>query len=172
MKLNKLVPWHWTGAKNNLPATRDEEFPILALQRNMNRMFEDFFTGFELEPFAALPNSGFYPAVNVTENDTAIEITAELPGLEENDIHLAIEQDVLTLSGEKKAEKEEKKENGYYRLERSYGSFRREIPLPTEVLADQAAAVFKKGVLHVTLPKKPEAQPHVKKIPVKTEEPT
>lgn len=170
MKLNKLMPWRWNDKKTGDGGRQAEELPILALQRNMNRMFEDFFSGFELEPFTAAFTGGFNPAINVSETDKSVQISAELPGLEEKDIQLSVEEDVLVLSGEKKAEQETKDEKGVYRMERSYGSFKRVIPLPAEVVVDKAEAVFKQGVLHVTLPKKPEAQTKAKKIVVKHEE--
>ncbi|GIK40693.1 MAG: hypothetical protein BroJett011_45260 [Chloroflexota bacterium] len=94
----------------------------------------------------------FSPRVDVTENEKEVRITAELPGLEEKDIDVSLSNDVLTISGEKKAEREDKGDN-YYRMERSYGSFHRSIPLPTEVDTDHCDATFKNGVLQITLPK-------------------
>lgn len=171
MKLNQLIPWHWSGKTAPATTRRDEEYPVHALQRNMNRMLEDFFTGFEMEPWEPFTgaNGGFTPAINVTDKETALEVTAELPGMEEKDIQVSLEENLLTIAGEKKEEKEEKKENGYYRMERHYGSFQRVVPLPAEVSTDKVEATFKKGVLHILLPKKPEAAAKTKKIEVKHE---
>jgi len=98
------------------------------------------------------------PAVDLVENDNNFLLTAELPGLEKKDISLNIVNNVLTLRGEKKAEKEFK-EDKYYRLERSSGTFQRSVTLPTAVQTDKVAAEFKDGVLKVTLPKKEEVKP-------------
>lgn len=108
----------------------------------------------------------FNPQVDVTENDQEIKVAAELPGLTEKDVEVSLANDMLTISGEKRAEKEDKGEN-YYRMERSYGSFQRTIPLPTEVEANKVDATFKNGVLTVTLPKSAQAVQNRKKIAIK-----
>ena len=106
------------------------------------------------------------PAMDVAETDKAYEITAELPGMSESDVEVVAANGVLTIKGEKKEEKEEKKKD-YYLSERRYGSFERRMQIPEDVEADKIEAAFKKGVLTVTLPKKPEAQKPAKKIEVK-----
>jgi HSP20 family protein len=95
-----------------------------------------------------------------------VKIAAELPGLEEKDFALSVEDGVFTLSGEKRSETSGEKD-GWSRSERSYGRFERRIALPAEVQADKATATFKNGVLEVTLPKQPEAKPKAHAIPVK-----
>jgi HSP20 family protein len=109
------------------------------------------------------------PAVNVSESDQEFRISAELPGMDENDIELLLSQGNLTIKGEKKQEHEDKG-SGYYRLERNYGTFQRSIPLPKGVDTEQVDATFKKGVLTVTLPKIPELQSDTRKVTIKTEE--
>ncbi|NOX89960.1 MAG: Hsp20/alpha crystallin family protein, partial [Calditrichaeota bacterium] len=109
----------------------------------------------------------FMPSVDVKEKDDEFVVTAELPGMDAKDVDISISDDILTLRGEKKEEKEEK-EGNYYRRECSYGSFHRDIPLPAEVETDKVEAEFKRGVLTVHLPKKPESQRKAKKIQVKT----
>jgi HSP20 family protein len=104
--------------------------------------------------------------VDVAEMEDEIKVSAELPGLDNEDIDVSLSDDVLTISGEKKEEKEEKGKN-YYRSERSYGAFRRDIPLPSQVDADKVDAVFQKGVLTITLPKTAEAK--AKKVTVKAQ---
>jgi HSP20 family protein len=136
----------------------------------MDRLFDDFFSNFGLTPF----NEGwrefsegwreFSPSVDISENDKEIKVSAELPGLDDDDIQVTLDRDLLTISGEKKEEKEDKRQN-YYRLERSYGSFRRSLRLPAEVEADKIEATFKNGVLKITLPK--TAASHRKRITVK-----
>lgn len=106
------------------------------------------------------------PAVDITEREKAYEITAELPGMDEKNIEVKVTDGSLTIKGEKHEEKEEKKKN-YYLHERHFGSFERRFGLPDGVDADKIEAAFKKGVLTVTLPKKPEAQKPAKKIEVK-----
>ena len=106
--------------------------------------------------------------MDVAEDGKEITLTAELPGLDEKDVEILLSNNVLTIKGEKKSE-QEKKEKDYYRVERSYGSFSRTIPLPEGIDADKVNASFKKGVLTVTVPKLPEAQKEVKKIAVKAE---
>ena len=106
------------------------------------------------------------PKVEVSEDAKAYEITAELPGVEEKDVNLALRDDVLTLSGEKKSEREEKKK-GYHVAERSYGSFRRSFRLPDDVNPDKISAKFDKGVMTITLPRIARVKPKGQSIPIK-----
>jgi HSP20 family protein len=136
----------------------------------MNRLFDDFFGGFSLSPWAPLERGVpqvFTPRVDVSETDTEIKVSAELPGMEEKDIDVSLTRDTLTIKGEKKEESEEKGKD-YYRMERSYGSFTRSIPLPVEVNTDKVEATFKKGVLDITLPKTAKAIGETKKVAVKS----
>ena len=166
MSLNDLVPWKWGEKK--VPVKREDEQPVYGLQRSVNQLFDNFFSDFGLTPFGALgePFGTFQPRIDMSENDQEITVSAELPEMDEHDIEVALAGDMLTLSGEKKEEKEDKGQN-YYRVERSYGAFRRSIPLPCEVERDKVEATFKKGVLTITLPKTPEAQSRTKKITIK-----
>jgi len=100
----------------------------------------------------------FTPAVDIYEDEKAIYLKAELAGIKPEEIKINVEKQVLTLEGERKFEKEEKKE-GYHRVERSYGSFRRLFSLPENVAAEQIQAAYKDGVLTLTLPKNPETKP-------------
>jgi HSP20 family molecular chaperone IbpA len=111
---------------------------------------------------------GYVPAVNVNETDNAFQVTAELPGLEPNDIELSFNRGSLTISGEKRQEHEEKQQ-GYHRVERSYGRFSRSVQLPEGVDGDKIEAGFKNGVLTVTVPKLPEAQRGAKRIQIRGE---
>ncbi len=168
MTITNLLPWK-QGEKK--VAIQRADYPVYSLQREMNRLFDDFFsTDFGLTPFKGFGLSegfgAFSPSIDVAENDKEIKVSTELPGLSEDDIEVSLSGDTLTISGEKKAEKEDKGKN-YYRMERSYGSFRRAIPLPCEVETDKVNATFKKGVLNIVLPKTPQAQEAVKKIAIK-----
>jgi len=170
-----------SGEKSSERAPSTEVWqPFQSLRQEIDRLFEDFGAGFwrsptrrslfEAEPFwrrTALSASA--PAVDVVEKDTAYEITAELPGMDEKNIELTVADDMLTIKGEKREEKEEKKKD-YYLSERRFGSFERSFRLPEGVEADKVEASFKKGVLTVTLPKTPEAQKksREKKIAIKS----
>lgn len=165
MQFRDLIPW--SRKESELARRTEEDHPILGLQREMNRVFERFWNRFE-RPFAAFDNifGVGSPRTDVVETDKAIEVSVELPGLDEKDIEVTLADDALTIKGEKKAEHEENRK-GYYLSERTYGSFYRTIPLPSGVATDDVKAEFRKGVLTVTLPKTPEAQAKVKRIEVK-----
>lgn len=166
MAIRDLLPRHFNWGKRNVPVRREEyNDPFTVLQREMNRMFDNSFEDFGLTRWDETA-SGFYPQIDVKETDKEFQVIAELPGMDEKDIDISVSDDVLTLRGEKRLEREEKEDN-FYRMERSYGAFHREIPLPAEVDANHVEAVYKKGVLTIHLPKKPEAQRKVKKIAVK-----
>jgi HSP20 family protein len=163
MALKDLIPF---GRKGE-PAPKDQEHPFTGLQREMNQLFENFFRGFSLAPFEERYGTTFMPRVDVAEDDKAVTVKVELPGMSESDIDVSVSKDALTLRGEKQEDKEEKGKN-FYRRERSYGSFSRTVPLPAGIDTDRVAAAFKKGVLTVTLPRTQPVAGATKKIPVKT----
>lgn len=150
--------------RNFAPRRMRRNFGLADFDRMFDRFFEDS-DEFAMRPFAEFSRS-FNPTLDVSESDNEIKVSAELPGLNEDDIDVSLTGDVLTISGEKKAETEDKGEN-YHRIERTYGSFKRTITLPSEVEVDQVEANFKNGVLTIILPKRAEAQENVKKIDVK-----
>ena len=166
MTLRNLIPWRRGGRQ--VPIRRGREHPLLSLQREMNRLFDAFFEGVGMPWFGegGFLDGEYTPLVDVSENEKEVVVTAELPGLDEGDFEVRLDRDALTIRGEKKEEQEEKGK-GFYRVERSYGSFHRVIPLPCDVDEDKAEATFRKGVLTVRLPKTPEAQKALKRIPVK-----
>ncbi len=166
MTIKDLVPWKW-GEEKQVPVKRAEsEDTLTTLHNDIDRLFDDFFRGFDLAPFGE-SFSTFSPNIDVRENDHEYQVTAELPGMDENDIEVTLDNNSLTISGEKKQEMEDKGQNTY-RMERSYGSFQRCISLPPGIQSDQIDANFNKGILTITLPKTAEVQKHVKHIPVKT----
>ena len=154
--------------------------PLARLRTDMERMFEDFFSSVSssllggrkgaAEPFRTVERmvTGAVPAVDMAEKDKAYELSVELPGLDEKDVQLTVKDDVLTISGEKKEETEEKK-HGYHFSERRFGAFRRSFRLPDDVDQEKIEASFKKGVLAINLPKNPEAAKGEKKIEVKAQ---
>jgi len=151
--------------------------PFESLRREVDRLFENFDRDLWRSPFrrSIVDIEPFWqrdlklaasPAVDIVEKDNAYQVTAELPGMDEKNIEVKLDNGGLTIKGEKQEEKEEKKK-GYHLQERRYGSFERYFTVPKDVDADKIEANFKKGVLTVTLPKKPEAQKPAKKIDVK-----
>ena len=156
--------------KDAVPAGRKEEYPLYSLQREMNRVFDDFIRGFDEMPLGASqePFGKFLPAVDVKENDKEIVVTAELPGLDEKDFELTLTNDALAIKGEKKEKKDDKGKD-YYHMERSYGYFSRVIPLPPGISPEKVNAIYKKGILTVRLPKSDEARAKMKKIAIKAE---
>ena len=137
------------------------------LHRELDRLFDDFWHNGRmssmLEPWAG---GDLALRVDETEDDKAYHIEVELPGMDQKDVDVSYSDGVLTISGEKKQEKEEK-ERDYYRRERSFGSFKRVLPIPGAVNEAKIQASFKKGVLSIELPKTEEAKKAVKKINVK-----
>jgi HSP20 family protein len=163
MAIKDLIPWNNT---NREISTRrgNHVHPFLALHREMNRVFDDVFRGFDLAPFGSFRASeGLdWPNIDVDETETDIRVTAELPGLEEKDISLEIANGMLLISGEKKSETEDRDRRF---SERYYGRFERRIPLD-DVEQDKASASFKNGVLTVTVPKSREARANVRRIAI------
>ena len=113
----------------------------------------------------ALTPTRWAPTVDVYEKDNTVTVKAELPGVKKEDIDVTLEQGDLVIRGERKAESEVKEDN-YYRMERSYGTFYRRIPLPFEVKAEQSTAQYKDGVLEVRVPRPAHEQPQPQKIPL------
>ncbi len=145
-----------------LPATRNQRTPLARLHREMDDLFRNFFGDWD----SPLAHPVAWPAVDIAENDNEIIVNAELPGCKAEDIDIAVQGNTLTISGEKK-EQHEKKEKGYYHVERAYGSFRRELNLPAEVDTSKIDATCKDGVLTVRLPKAEQAK--AVKVKVKTQ---
>jgi HSP20 family protein len=136
---------------------------VSRLRREMDRLFEDFFG---LRPaWGRAWEMEWAPAVDVAETADQVVVKAEVPGIDPKEINISLVGDVLTIKGEKKSEREEKKES-YHLVERSYGSFSRSLTLPAAVDADKIEAKYEKGVLTVTCPKKETVKP--KAIPIKT----
>lgn len=132
--------------------------PFLSLHREMNRLFDDVFRGSVVPSAGASEGGGMLmPHMDVSETDNEVHIRAELPGVTDQDVEVTLNDDVLTIRGEKKFERKDEKEN-YHFVERSYGTFQRSVRLPFGVEPDQVKANFEHGVLTVTLPKTAEQQ--------------
>jgi HSP20 family protein len=130
----------------------------------MNRLFDEVSRGFGL-PAGGLVGSTGWPIVDVAETEKEIRVTAELPGLTEKDVEIVLNDDVLTLKGERKAEKDGEKD-GVVFSERFFGRFQRMIPLAAEVDRDKVSASMKDGVLNIVLPKSATAKEKAKRIPI------
>jgi HSP20 family protein len=136
----------------------------ISVQDEMNRLFDDIFGH---RPARVQWTDGVWnPSVDISEDKDNVLVRAEMPGLNKDHVKISVQDNVLTLKGEKKQEKEEK-EADYLRIERSYGSFCRSFQLPTPVSTDKIKAIYKDGVLNITLPKTEEVRP--KEIPISIE---
>jgi HSP20 family protein len=133
---------------------------VATLQNRVNALFRDF-----SEDENALTTANFVPAVDIYEDEKKVVLKLEVPGIEEKDLDVAVDNNTLTVKGERKFEKEEKEEN-FHRIERRYGSFFRAFTLPSTVDAENIKASYHNGVLKLEMAKKPEAQPKQIKVNV------
>jgi HSP20 family protein len=168
MAIRDLIPW--SRHENRLPIHSDaqrerDDHPLLSLHREVNRLFDDVFRGFGAPAFGSFERF-VGPNVELVETDRDVRIVAELPGLEEKDVEISLEEGMLTLSGEKRSEIDDK-DRGY--SERSYGRFKRRIGLPQGIDRERASATFRNGVLTVTLPRSEAANENVRRIPINSQ---
>jgi HSP20 family protein len=154
-----LIRWN---PSRDLATVPSELFNV---QREMNRLFDNLFRPGNADDYPLTP-SAWSPAVDVAESDTAFVVKMELPGVAKEDVHITMEQNVLSVKGEKKQEKESKTSD-FHRIERSYGTFQRSFSLPSTVKADRIDATFRDGILNVTLPKAEESRPKEIEVKVK-----
>jgi HSP20 family protein len=171
MNLRSLVPF-----RDRASLARPDFSVFGSLQREVDRLFEDFARG--VPTVGAMQSNGnLIPSIDVSETDKEIEITAELPGLERKDVEITVDNDVLTIRGEKKVEagqsgkgsgqagKDDKDNKNYHVTERSYGVFLRVLQLPASIDPSKVEATMTNGVLRIKIPK--PARPEAKKIEVK-----
>jgi HSP20 family protein len=164
MAIRDLIPWN--SKNQQLPTSGEAYDPFLTLHREMNRLFDDVFRGFgNFGRVGSPPMEGQFswPRIELGETGKAVTVSAELPGMNENDVHVEISNGVLSIRGEKKSETD----NGGRYSERYYGSFERRIPLEG-VQEDKAEAHFRNGVLTVSLPKTEQAAQSVRRIAINT----
>jgi HSP20 family protein len=138
---------------------------VAALQNRVNALFHDFNEG-----DSPLTTASFIPAVDVYEDDQKVVLKLEVPGIEEKDLDVSVENHTLTVKGERKFAQEEKQEN-FHRIERRYGSFFRAFTLPSTIDTENVDAKYEAGVLRLELKKKPEAQPKQIKVNIGTGKP-
>ena len=151
-----LVPWR----RRELRRYKGDH-PLAELQREMNRLFGDFFHA----PDLTRASMEWVPDMDVKEDEKNVIVSAEIPGMDDKDIDISITGDVLIIKGEKKEERKEEK-GSYHLEERSYGSFSRSISIPGTINTDKAEADYSDGVLTITLPKMAESK--AKKLSIKT----
>jgi len=154
-----LIRWNPARELNTFPSD------ILNMQREINRMFDGFFRG-GVQDDGSLVTSTWSPATDITELANEYQEKLELPGVSKDDVKITMRDNILTIQGEKKQEKETKDSN-YHRVERSYGSFQRSFTLPSGVRSDKIEASYKGGILTITLPKADEAKPKQIEVKVK-----
>ena len=155
------LPSLWGGSS----LARSDD-PFYSLQRDMDRLFDRFASDFRLPKFGGDIERLLEPNIDVCETDHDVQIAVELPGVDEKDVDVTLADNVLTIKGEKRAEKEDKGKN-YRVVERSYGAFERSIALPYDVDPDKVDAKFAKGVLTVVLPRPAEAKAKKKKVEIR-----
>ena len=164
MSIRDLLPLG--RGKREMTARPESTNPLGSLQLDINQAFADFWRAFDVPAFGGGEPGGTVPKVDIRETDHEVEVTAELPGMDEADIDVSVADDVLTIRGERKDERETK-DKGYVRRERSFGRIERIVPLPTGLDPNAATATFKNGVLTVTIAKTAEARDAVKRIAVR-----
>lgn len=168
MRLRQTLPWNW--GQKDVPVRREESDAYAMPARSIFDAFDDF--RFRIPTFPAMPEfgfseEGFLPVLDAKETDDEIRITVELPGMEEKDVEVGLKDDVLTIRGEKQDETKHEKEGAQW-VERRFGSFRREIPLPADIDADGVKAHFKTGVLTVIAPRTGKPAESHRAIPIHT----
>lgn len=165
MAIRDLIPWG--RQESRVPVRTDDgsnqQHPLVSLHRDVNRLFDDVFRGFGAPALSGWGRSLEWPTIELSETDKEIRVTAELPGMDEKDVDISVDDNVLSIRGEKRSETEDK-ERGY--SERSYGRFERHIGLPRGVEQDRASATFRKGILTIVLPKSAEAIESRRSIPI------
>lgn len=161
-----LTPWRERFGLRH--GEREQEHPLDVFYRDFNQLFGNLWRDYELPMLGRyeMPFGAMTPVMDVTEDEDRFHIAVELPGMDEKDVEIVLSDNVLTIKGEKMMESKEAEKPRAY-MERSYGSFRRSIPLGVEIATDKIEATFDKGVLTIHLPKTAEAKKAYKKIPIR-----
>ncbi|TQV86257.1 Hsp20/alpha crystallin family protein [Exilibacterium tricleocarpae] len=190
MDLQKLNPWNWfkheespaadagrvpvkRAAGEVGPAGAGHDHPVMQLHRQMDRLFDEVFRGFGFpsagsrsgEPAGWAGQGVFRPSLDVASDEKSYHVTLEAPGMTESDLSIEVRGDVLTIQGQKQ-EENESKDKHFYRIERSYGAFRRTLSLPEDANADGIEAAMKNGVLSLVIPRREVIDSEVKKISI------
>ncbi len=172
MNLEKLAPWNWFEKEEKEQGSTpvkggNDTFGLSELHKEFDRLFHSMQRNFGFSRDLELPGGGFFkPSLDIASDGEHYTVKVELPGVSSKDIDVEIEDELLRIKGEKKQESEEKKK-GYYKMERSYGSFERVLNLPEDCDKESVASEFKDGVLTVTMKRKPLTKNNVKKVEIK-----
>lgn len=174
MNTPRLVPWNWLRKEEvagNAPARMARRASAAApVYMELDQLFESLFNGYM--PYGSktekqLEQAMIRPSLDVSGNEKQYKVTVELPGVDEKDLQVELDNDTLRIHGEKKFEQQEGEEGkGYYRMERSYGSFHRVLALPKDADSSAITAEHKDGVLTITIPRKTETLPESRKIAI------
>jgi HSP20 family protein len=163
LKMHEQIPW---SRGREVSGGQRAEHPLAAMHREMDRLLDEFWRGFDLPAWNRGERPGMIsPRIEVRDTDEAIIVTAELPGLEEKDVEVTLSDTALLIRGEKKTEVQEK-EGAYSYCERSFGSFERRIPIDIDVAGERVTASMSNGLLTVMLPKTPEAKSKMRRIEI------
>jgi HSP20 family protein len=159
--MTDLIPWTRSRGSDLQRAAPD---PFFSLQREINRVFDDAWRGIDLPTMRQGRDPLGWPSVELQDDEKQLTVVAELPGMNEKDVEVMLENDVLVLRGERRSEREDV--NRQF-SERYYGRFERHIPLPVEVQADRIEAQFRNGLLTINMPKSENARSHTRRIPIR-----
>ena len=166
MKVTDLLPW--SRGRRDVPTVRQEaEHGVMSMQSDIHRAFENLWRALEQPTFSGF-DRGFgaeLPRVDLHEDDKALEVVAELPGMERSEVDISMTEGFLLIRASRKTEREEE-DNGYVLRERSFGRVERAVSLPEGLDLDSAKAKFKNGVLTITIPKAEQSRQQAKRIPV------
>lgn len=163
MSVTQLIPWNRN--RNSLVRTGSRD-PFFTLQREVNRLFDDMWNGFDMPLLrGGITESNGWPTIDLVEHDKDFTLNVELPGMDEKDVDIQFADGTLILRGERKEEREDVKGDQRY-SERMYGRFERQIPLGVDIDLAKAKATLKNGLLTVTLPKAAQANVETRRIPV------
>lgn len=181
MDFKKLAPWNWFKKEEeqqptNLPVHHYGQSrllsPVAQFHQEIDRMFENFFRtvgfpslGVDREALSLAQDKWIKPTLDIAASEKEYTISVELPGVDEKDVLLELSDDTLIIKGEKKQEKESREQN-YYRMERSYGSFQRILSLPEDAEQDRIEATYKQGILTITIPRKVRPAAKAKQITI------
>lgn len=165
MGIRDLTPW----TRGRQPSVAGSDFhPLHTLHEQMDRVFDDFFRGFDLAPLGRATRDGAFlaPRIDASESDKEYRFSVELPGVDEKDMEVTLSHCVLTIKGEKRVESRKEKDH-YLRTERSYGAFRRSFSLPSDTDEEKVGASVNKGILTVTVARNADGKTAPKSIEVR-----
>jgi HSP20 family protein len=172
MSVKDIIPWRRGGRRSSTPARRESGHPMFSLQSDINHALEDFWSTFETPMMRALQSDTMdedIPKVDVRETDQEVDVIAELPGMDEDDVEVSVADGALIIRGEKESEAEDRDED-YVLRERRFGYIERVVPLPDNLELDTAEATFKNGLLTIRIPKQAGQQSARKRVSVKRQE--